>query len=123
MENKKEVKNKKEINLKEFDFMKDMLRLLKENNLNYEKSIDMHIKHFATSSEISRLTYDVIINSITLGKSLNSELSNENLEIIKHFINIGIEIENHKEAKRLMEELSKDSHIEEKKYFSDFFQK
>lgn len=93
----------------DYDFLKSYYDLLKEKNASdIGKRFESQLKLLLSQDEISNDSYKIVSSCLVIGESIGKDLNDESLEIIKKFINIGIELKEEQDSKKTMKELSKE---------------
>lgn len=88
--------------VEQFDFLKNYYELLKSKDAhNIGGRFLTQAKQLAAAGEIDKKVLKIITASIEIGEEMGRDLNQDDFEVIKDFINIGVEIKEEQGANKL----------------------
>lgn len=91
----------------EIEFLKDFYNSLKtKNSNNLSSRFQTQLKQLFDTKEISLSTFHLMRACVTVAEHIDN-IEEENLDIIRDLINIGIELRDEKDSQKVMKKLSR----------------
>jgi ATP-dependent helicase/DNAse subunit B len=94
------------MNKEQFDFLKNYYELLKNKNAhNIGDRFITQVKQLSALGEIDKQVATIIAACIALGQEMEGDLTDEDFELLKSLINIGIEMKEERDANKVAQKL------------------
>ena len=93
--------------VEQFEFLKNYYNILKSKNAqNIGPRFLDQVKQLTRSGEIDAKVFTIISSCIAIGQEIGKDISSEDLELMKDFISIGVEMKEEQTASKLAQQLA-----------------